>query len=129
MTKRSNIYLLNTVKRVLTHGIYLGANTNADKYLSELCNFFNERGFCGATYEDDEVIIESREWIPIMSLRIVKNTLIFVPLSEAVFFQSFLDTLEFATQIWTAKDYDQKQEDKKEEKPKKDDDSDDFEWI
>jgi hypothetical protein len=129
MTKRSNAYLLNTIKRILTHGIYLGANTNPDRYLEDLCYFFNQRGLCYATLDNDELIIEDRGWTPMLSLKIEKNTLIFTPLEDAVFFQSFLDTLEFVTNVWTAKKYDKKEETKKEDSPKKDDDSDDFEWI
>ena len=130
MTKRSNIYLLNTVKKILSQGIYLGAYTNRDKYLLDIANFFNDRGFCNAIHHGDEVIIESRDWTPILSIRIEQNTLLITPLEPATFFQSFLDTLEYVTTIGPTKDYNKKPAPKVENENKEDpDDSDDFEWI
>ena len=129
MTKRSNVYLLNTVKKILSQGIYLGAYTNPDHYLSDIANFFNERGFCSALRDGDEVIIESRDWTPIMSLRIEQNTLVISPLEPASFFQSFMDTLEYVTTIGPTKEYNKKPQPKEEKTEEGETDGDDFEWI
>ena len=133
MIKRSNIYLLNTVKKILSQGIYLGAYTNADRYLSDITNFFNERGFCNAILDGDEVIVETKDWTPIMSIRIEQNTLLISPLDPPMFFQSFLDALEYVTKIGPTKDYNKKPQPKveSEEKNDKSDDGDtpDFDGI
>lgn len=130
MTKRSNIYLLNTIKKILSKGIYLGAYTDADQYLTDVSNFLNERGFCNAIHHGDEVIVESKDWTPIMSIRIEKNTLVLEPLESATFFQSFLDIIEYVTAIGSTKDYNKKPESKVEQEEKSEsDDSDDLEWI
>ena len=76
MSNRSHNYLLITVKKILKNGIYLGALTKPNEYLSDITNFFNERGFCRAIHVKDEVILEADDWTPIMSLTIEKNTII-----------------------------------------------------
>ena len=130
MSNRSHNYLLITVKKILRNGIYLGALTKPHEYLSDIANFFNERGFCRAIHVKDEVIIEADDWTPIMSLTIEKNTLIMTPLMDANFFQCFMDTLEYVTKVGVKKSYDQKEPEVNKE-TKKDDKNDDpdFEWI
>ena len=93
MSNRANIYLLNTVKKILKNGIFLGALTRPDEYLNDLAEYFNESGFCSAVFDGDELVIEGRDWVPILSLRIEQNTLIIVPLEEPRFFQSFMDII------------------------------------
>ena len=131
-TRRSNIYLLNTIRKILSKGIYLGAYTDADRYLNDISNFLNERGFCNAIRHGDEVVVESKDWNPIMSICIENNTLILTPLESATFFQTFLDTLEYVTKIGPTKNYNKKPqttEQNEEKKDKSDDDSPDFDWI
>ena len=95
MSKRSNVYLMDTIKRVLKHGIYLGDESDPDEYLSDLCDFFNKKDFVSAIFEAGEVILEAHDWRPIMSFKIEQSTLFITPLGEADFFQGFLDVLQF----------------------------------
>jgi hypothetical protein len=133
MTGRANVYLLDTIKKILRSGIYLGAMTDSENYLLDLCSFFNERNIVNAIYNGDEVILETKDWRPILSLEIHDNTLVIIPLEEANFFQCFIDTIEFVTKV-PKKAYKKKEEKtpkkaKEDEKTKKEINENEFEWI
>ena len=117
MTTYGNTYLLRSLKRILGSGIYIENLSDSEKYLLDMCDFFNKNGTVFAYLQNHRLILEDPTGPLLASVRIQNNTLSILPLSDANFFNCFLDVLRFTTK---------KQVEKKEENTV---DENEFEWV
>ena len=119
IVKKNNIFMLDTIKRILKHGIYLGDISSPDYYMMNLCKHFNSNSPFRAVYQEDKVIIETQDFEPIAGFRIRRNTLELASIGKDDFFNCFMDILEFVCKPLP----------KEKEKEKKQIDDSEFEWI
>ena len=87
------------IHRALTYGIKLPKMTKKeeDDYLLSLSDYINKRNMFRGAYNEHGITIETKYMDPIMMVRIRKNTLEFMPVSETNFFDSFISVLEYVT--------------------------------
>jgi len=97
MSKKSNKDLGELIQRALTYGINLGDMSREEEleYMLNLSDFINKAGSFTSVYDDTKLTIETKYMEPLVMVRVRKNTLEFLPLSDSSFFDSFMSILEF----------------------------------
>tara|TARA_R110000824_G_scaffold4217_4_gene20089 strand:- start:5881 stop:6312 length:432 start_codon:yes stop_codon:yes gene_type:complete len=85
------------IHRALTHGIKLPkmSKKEMEDYLLDLSHHINKTNIFRAAYANYNITIETKYLDPILMIRIRKDTLEFLPLSESNFFDSFMSVLEY----------------------------------
>ena len=85
------------IQRALTYGVKLPKMSKQEEedYLLSLSDFINKGKIFRGVYGDHGITIETRYMESIMLVRIRKNTLEFMPISETSFFDSFMSVLEY----------------------------------
>ena len=88
------------IQRALTYGIKLPkmSKTEADEYLLNLSDHINKGTLFRGAYSSNGITIETKYLEPILMIRIRKDTLEFLPISETSFFDSFVTVLEYVSQ-------------------------------
>tara|TARA_Y100000592_G_scaffold6595_1_gene9387 strand:+ start:4398 stop:4841 length:444 start_codon:yes stop_codon:yes gene_type:complete len=134
------------IHRALTYGIKLDHLSRQEQkdYLLDLSDFINKAGAFVSDYRDDNIIIESKYMDPILAVKIRNNTLEFLPMGEASFFDSFMTVLSFISykkeekeilkefKIFVDeldKEKIEKEETEEVDTPPTEDTEDDFDWI
>ena len=120
MVSKTNVFLLKMIKRILEDGIYLGEIESSEKYLLDVCAFFNLRNDLFAHFDHKALLIDDAAGGRVMTLSVRNNTLYITPAMEDTFFFCFKNLLEFACA---------KANPKKKKEVKKTIDDSEFEWI
>jgi hypothetical protein len=134
----------DVIHRALTYGIKLPkmSKQEADDYLLSLSDYINKGNMFRGVYNENGITIETKFMEPILMVRIRKDTLEFMPVSETSFFDSFMSVIEYISvkkkeedimrefKIFVDEVDKDLLSDEIEEEPKKvEPEKDDFDWI